>query len=194
MKLTFLLCLTTFAALAQSRRTNEVQYGNVNQPPATSESSTAQGLLFTQLVEESRHDCIKGRRFKIIKILPDGLVVDSGYTDLLRAPLERSWLVLGTVSSARSHDLVEGYEPNSLCIGLRFLSNIPESRGVKHNVYDYVMIEGYPAGQGTYTSVANVHRTVRKFSANLNAAVNWNLKNDVTLNTNSLIRTLRAEK
>jgi hypothetical protein len=38
------------------------------------------------------------------------------------------------------------------------------------------MLEGYPAGEYTYTSVGSVQRTVRKFSASLDAAVRWKFK------------------
>ena len=121
-------------------------------------------------------------------------MIDSGFTNLLRTPLNGSWLAPSTVSAARSHNLVEGHEPDTLCVGLIFLTNLPKSRGAKPRLYDYVMIEGYPAGQFTYESVGNVKRTVRKFSANLHAAVNWNIKNDLNLNTNPSIRELSDKK
>ena len=47
---------------------------------------------------------------------------------------------------------------------------------VQPEVYDYVIIEGYPMGQYTYTSPGNVQRTVRKFSAKLEEAFDWNLQ------------------
>ena len=158
-----------------------------NRPPAAISNSpteafqiqTNQGLPFAQQVEKIRAACIEGRRSicgKILKVLPDGLMVDSGYTNLLREPLTRSWLAPGTVSATRASNAIEGSEPNSLCIGLVFLSNLPKSRGAKPKPYDYVMIEGYPAGQIAFTSIGTVQRTVRKFSASLDAAVNWNLK------------------
>jgi hypothetical protein len=181
-KLTLLFVFAALAALAQpglAESTNQSPSTIAHQPLETSQIQTTQSLLFAQQVEETRQACIEGRRSicgKILKILPDGLVVDSGFTNLLRAPLNRSWLAPGTVSAARSHNLVEGHEPNSICIGRIFLTNLPKSRGAKPRLYDYVMIEGYPAGQFTYTSVGNVQRTVRKFSANLDAAINWQLK------------------
>jgi hypothetical protein len=60
---------------------------------------------------------------------------------------------------------------------LVFLTDIPKSRRLKPKIYDYVIIEAYPTGQYTYTSVGSVQRTVRKFSANLEAAVRVNLEN-----------------
>ena len=40
------------------------------------------------------------------------------------------------------------------------------------------MIEGYPAGQYTYTSIGSVQRTVRRFAASLETAVKLNLQAD----------------
>src|SRR5271170_3484502 len=48
--------------------------------------------------EQIRMECIEGRRLicgKILQILPDGFVVESGYTNLLREPLVQSWLAPG---------------------------------------------------------------------------------------------------
>ena len=180
-----LAILFVFAALSVPARTQGDELTNrppaaiSNSPPGTAQISTNQGWSFPQQVEDIRTACIEGRRTicgKILNILPDGLVVDSGFTNLLRAPLTRSWLAPGTVSATRAENVVEGNEPNSLCIGLVFLTNLPKSRGAKPRLYDYVMIEGYPAGQYTYTSLGTIQRTVRKFSANLDAAVNWKLK------------------
>jgi hypothetical protein len=129
--------------------------------------------------ETVRAICIEGRRLvcgKILEVLPDGLVVDSGYTDLLRQPLIQSWLVPGTVKASRAENLLEENKPGANCIGLVFLTNLPKGKKFKPAQYDYVIIEGYPAGQYTYTSVGSVQRTVRQFSASLNGAVNWNLK------------------
>src|SRR5690348_7863470 len=44
--------------------------------------------------EQIRTECIKGRRLicgKVLKVFHDGLVVESGYTDLVRPPLTESW-------------------------------------------------------------------------------------------------------
>jgi len=42
-------------------------------------------------------------------------------------------------------------------------------------LYDYVILLGYPAGQHTYTSVGDLKKTVRRFSADLQKAVKLNL-------------------
>lgn len=128
--------------------------------------------------EKVRIICIEGRRLvcgKILQVLPDGLVVESGYTDLLREPLTQSWLVPGTVKASRAENLLEENKPGANCIGLVFLTNLPKGEKFKPAQFDYVIIEGYPASQYTYTSVGSVQRTVRQFSASLNAAVNWKL-------------------
>lgn len=132
-----------------------------------------------QRAEQIRMECLQGRRIvcgKILKVLPGGLVVDSGYTDLLRPPLNKSWLIPGKVTASRPSNLVEGREPESICVGVVFLTDIPKSRGAgaKPKPYDYVSVLGYPTGQYTYTSVGTVRKTVRRFSANLLKAVSLN--------------------
>jgi hypothetical protein len=125
--------------------------------------------------EQIRTDCINGRRLicgKVLKIVPDGLAVDSGYTDLLRQPLTRSWVVPRSVSASNPVAL-ELNEPGTPCIGLVFLTNIPQRPKVK--IFDYVIIMSYPAGQYVYAPVPNVEKTIRKFSASLDAAIKLNL-------------------
>ena len=128
--------------------------------------------------QEVRAACIEGRRLicgKILDVLPDGLVVENGYTNLLREPLTKSWLVPGTVEASRPANLIEGKSPGAVCVGLALLTNPPGGKKLKPAKYDYVIIEGYPAGQYTYTSAGVVRRTVRRFSASLAGAVSENL-------------------
>jgi hypothetical protein len=169
--------LILFAARSLFAQTNDLVVTNAavakietNQPPSTA-----------QRTEQIRAECLQGRRIvcgKILKVLPAGLVVESGYPDLLRPPLNKSWLVPGSVSVARAANLVEGREPESVCVGVVFLTDVPKSRGTaaKPKPYDYVILLGYPAGEYTYDSVGTVKKTVRRFSANLLKAVNVNLE------------------
>jgi hypothetical protein len=127
--------------------------------------------------EQVRKDCIEGRRLicgKVLRVSPDGLVVESGYTDLLRPPLTESWIVPGTVSAHRNPAVLELNEPGTACIGLAFLTDIPKRQKVK--LFDYVIIMGYPAGQYIYTPAPNVGKTIRKFAAGLDTAVRLNLQ------------------
>jgi hypothetical protein len=122
-------------------------------------------------------ECIHGRRLicgKVLKILPGGLVVDSGYTDLMRPPLARSWVIPGTVSVSRDANALETKEPGSPCIGLVFLTDI--SKRQKVEPFDYVLIMGYPAGQYVYTPAPNIQKTIRKFAAGLDTAVRLTLQ------------------
>ena len=135
-------------------------------------SSIAPILTPAQRMEAIRVDCIQNRRTicgKILKVLPEGLVIDSGYTNLMRDPLNRKWLVPGSVQEKAPVNVVEGNQPAAVCIGLVFLTDLPRKPVPK--VYDYVDLTGFPAGQFTYTSVGDVRRTVRKFSAKLNRLV-----------------------
>jgi hypothetical protein len=153
-------------------------------PGAVSNSSakifqdeTNQNLSDAQL-EKLRADCIESRRVicgKILKVLPDGLVIDSGYADLARDPLNRSWLAPGTVTVTRATNIVEGNQAESMCIGFVFLTDIPKKRGMNPKLYDYVNLEGFPTGQYTYTSVGNVQRIVRKFSTKLAKSIEWKM-------------------
>jgi hypothetical protein len=180
-----LATLFVFAALSALAQTNAITFTNrlgetAQAPPETFQAQTNQSLSIPQQAEVIRAACIENRRSicgKILKMLPAGFVVDSGYTNLLRAPINHYWLVPGTASANRASNIIESNEPNSVCIGLVFLTDIPKSRRLKPKIYDYVIIEAYPTGQYTYTSVGSVQRTVRKFSANLEAAVRVNLEN-----------------
>ena len=130
-------------------------------------------------VEQVRNTCIHGRRSicgRILYVMPDGFVVESGYTNLVREPLTSSWLVPGTVMASRATNLLEGMTPGSICVGTIYLADLPKSKKLKPKKYDYVIIEGYPAGQYTYTSVGTIRKTVRCFSAQLSQAVALNLQ------------------
>jgi hypothetical protein len=184
-KVKFIL-LFMFAALAATAQTNLVNVTNGASGVSPSASQSLQSQTnpipsFAERLQQIRAACIQSRRCicgKILKILPEGLVVESGYTNLLRTPLNRSWLVPGSVTSNRATGLIEDKEPGSVCIGLVLVTDLPKSRRLKPKLYDYVIIEGYPSGRYTYTSVGNVQRTVRKFSAKLENSVNWNLQNE----------------
>lgn len=169
MKIAILIFAATLSAIAQ---TNLMTSGNTSNSPATR-------FQDMQHAYQIRMNCIEGRRSicgKILKVFPDGLVVESGYTNLLRQPLTSSWLVPGKVTASRAVNLVEGAEPGSVCLGTVYLTDYPKSKKLKPKRYDYVIIEGYPAGQCTYTSLGTIHKTVRRFSAQLAEAVELNLQ------------------
>jgi hypothetical protein len=150
---------------------------NASPAPEDSPTPAEQARAYEKATEKIRADCVQGRRIicgRIMKILPEGLVVESGYTNLMRPPLDKSWLIPGTVEAARAANLVEATEPGSVCVGLVFLTSLPKSRLAKPRAYDYVVIQAYPAGQYTYTSVGTIQRTVRRFSATLATAVKLN--------------------
>jgi hypothetical protein len=159
-----LLFLLNFSAVAQTN------------PASSTASVTNREVQGIELSEQFRATCIEGRRSicgKILKILPNGILVESGYTNLLRASLTKtSWLLPGAVVASRAPNLVESKEPGALCVGTVFLADLP--RG-KPQLYDYVIIAGYPEGEFTYTSVGTVQKTVRSFSASLDQAVKWHL-------------------
>jgi len=169
--------LTALAQTDGSAFTNRPG-GDAGAPSTESPTPARQARAYEQATEKIRADCVQGRRTicgRILKILPDGLVVESGYTNLMRAPLSRSWLAPGTVQATREVNLVEGNEPGCVCPGLVFLTALPKSRSTaKPKPYDYVVIQAYPAGQYTYTSVGTLQRTVRRFAASLPTAIRLN--------------------
>jgi hypothetical protein len=141
----------------------------------TKSASVGNRFATQQLSEQLRTKCIAERRSicgKILRVFPNGILVESGYTNLTRAPLTKSWLIPRTVTAARGENLVETREPGALCIGTVFLTDLP--RGKPHQ-YDYVVIAGYPTGEFGYTSVGSVRKTVRRFSANPDKAARTNL-------------------
>ena len=150
----------------------------LTQSAAQSQPATNAAKADLQHREKIRAACIDGRRLicgKILDILPGGLVIESGYTNLLREPLAKSWLIPGTFEATRAENLIEGATPGTVCVGLVFVANAPKGKNFKPVKYDYVVIQGFPAGQYTYTSVGTVRRTIRKFSASLLEAVQLNL-------------------
>jgi hypothetical protein len=165
-----LFCLLTLGAGAQSNA--------LVSPVRSSGPKPADSAATAVRAERVRAECVQGRRCicgRILKVLPDGLVVESGYTSLLRPALYRSWLVPGTVPANRDPHLVEAKDPDSVCTGLVFLADSPKTRGVKAKPYDYVVLHAYPAGQYTYTSAGSIQRTVRRFACGLETAVRLTL-------------------
>jgi hypothetical protein len=148
--------------------------GAATPSPTNTLTPVQQARAYEQATEKIRDDCVQGRRIicgRILKILPEGLVVDSGYTNLMRPPLSKTWLIPGTVLTERATNLVEGREPGCVCVGLVFLTDLPKSRSAKPHRYDYVVVQAYPTGHYTYTSVGTIQRTVRRFSGTLAAAI-----------------------
>lgn len=124
-----------------------------------------------------RTACINGRRCvcgKVIKIVPHGLIVESGYTELLKPPFNQSWVISGGAALNRDPTLLERSEPASPCIGTVFLTDIPKRPTVK--LYDYILLQAYPAGDYIYIPVPGVQKTIRQFSAGLDTAVKIRLE------------------
>jgi hypothetical protein len=174
-----LLPLFFIAVLAGCARQSAVVRSGEMAPAETAVApvSAKPAAMAAVRAEQIRKDCVEGRRLvcgKVLKILPDGLVVDSGYTDLLRPPLTESWVVPGTVPARRNPAVLELNEPGTPCIGLVFLTDIPKRQKVKQ--FDYVILMGYPAGQYIYTPAPHVEKTIRTFAAGLDTAVRLSLE------------------
>jgi hypothetical protein len=119
-----------------------------------------------------RAACVNGRRCvcgKVIKIVQEGLVVESGYTALMQPPFTGSWLIPGGALVNRDKNLIERDEPASPCIGTVLLIDFPKRPAVK--LYDYVLLQAYPAGEYLYIPVAGVEKQIRKFAGGLETAI-----------------------
>jgi hypothetical protein len=176
-KFALILAMAAFAASAETSLASSTNLPSSAQQLSKPEQVAAAQLA--QLSEKIRTDCIEGRRYisgRVVQVTAEGLVVDSGYSRLLSQPFSQSWVVRGTASVDRDAHAVEGKNPNTVCVGLVFLSNIPK-RPVAKN-YDYVVIRGYPAGEYSYVSVPGVQKTIRRFSASLERAVQFNLERE----------------
>ncbi|HEU6447935.1 MAG TPA: hypothetical protein VFV23_05815 [Verrucomicrobiae bacterium] len=176
-KLIGICCVCLFVALSALAQTNIANITNnfAVQSPASANSNP----FTTEHAQQIRLECIENRRQicgKILMVLPEGVVVETGYTNLLREPLTRSWLAPATVTASRAENLIESREPGSICVGTIFLTDLPKSKSLKPKRYDYVIIEGYPAGRFTYTSVGTIKKNVRRYSAQLVRAVELNLQ------------------
>src|SRR5205807_373552 len=142
-------------------------------------STTNQMSAREQRAAEIRAACINGRRCvcgKVIKIVPEGLVVESGYTALMNPPFTQSWVIPGGALVNRDTKLLERDEPASPCIGAILLTDFPRRPTVK--LYDYVLLQGYPAGEYLYTPVPGVQKTIRKFAGGLDTAVKLRLETE----------------
>jgi hypothetical protein len=127
--------------------------------------------------EQIRTSCIANRRLicgRVLEVATDGLVVDSGYTDLLRPPLGQSWVIPGSASASRDPHRLELNQPASPCVGLVFLTDVPKRP--KPKKYDFVVIIGYPAGQYTFEPLPGVEKPIRKFAGGLATAVRLQLQ------------------
>ena len=177
--LAFACVVVVLAARAQSPSipsTNSQKEAAIPEARHTQDASATAGSTFRDH-ERIRMACIEGRRLicgRILELLPEGLVVESGYTNLLREPLGKSWLIPRTAQASKAENLIESKSAGAICVGRVLLVDTPKGKRLKPAKYDYVVVEAYPAGQFSYTSAGAVQRTVRRFSANLVAATEAN--------------------
>ncbi len=174
--LAMLFLLTALAGCA-GRATVNPAPAPVPSRPAALAPGPGQSAPAADPVEAIRTRCILGRRHvcgRVLQITPSGLVVDSGYTGLLQPPLNHSWLTRANVVPARPAALVEGAAPDAIAVGLLLLTDIPKRPAVHR--YDYVALNGYPAGHYDYVPAPGVTNTIRRFAAGLETAVRLNLQ------------------
>lgn len=175
----FIFFLAVGGGLAGCARNHDAAHAGEAAPaqdPAPPLPSPA-AVAAAERAEQIRAECIEGRRLvcgRVLNVFTNGLVVDSGYTDLLRSPLGQSWVIPGTASAVRDPNVLELNEPGCPCIGLVFLTDVPKRQKVKK--FDYVVLIGYPAGQYVYAPVPEVKKTIRKFAGGLGSAVRLKLQ------------------
>jgi len=173
-----ILIILTLGSLLVEAQTNFT-------PPTNGEPNSS-NVLPAVREEQLRAQCLQGRRCvcgRVLKVFPNGVLVESGYPSLLRGSLHGAWHLPGTVVASRPANLIETQEPDSICVGTVFLTDLPKLRGGKSEhikPYDYVVLHSYPAGQYTYRSVGNIEHTVRRFSGGLETAVKLILEDEKT--------------
>jgi len=113
---------------------------------------------------------------RVLEITNNGLVVDSGFTDLLREPLNRSWVIAANVSATKDPNAIESKVPGSPCIGTVFVTDLPKRGAPPIHKYDYITLLAYPAGQYEYVPVPPITKTIRKFTGTLEMAVALNMR------------------
>jgi hypothetical protein len=93
----------------------------------------------------------------VLQVTKSGLVVDSGYPSLLQPPLNHSWVTRADVVPARPAALLEGTAPDSIAVGLVFLTDTPRRPAVHQ--YDYVAPQAntttwpFPASRGRFVDL-----------------------------------------
>jgi len=130
------------------------------------------GTVTAQTNADTRAACIQGRRIicgRVLQITPAGLVVDSGYTGLLQPPLNHAWLNRATALPARPAQVMEKATPDAVAIGPLLLTDFPKRPAVQQ--YDYVTLQGYPAGHCDYVPLPGVTNRLRRFAGGLETAV-----------------------
>ena len=163
----FLLLMLISAGLPAGAQTNVSR--SANQTNQTNQTAVRER---EQRAAEIRAACINGRRCicgKVIKIVPEGLIVESGYTALMQPPFTGAWVIPAGALVKRDSKLLERDEPASPCIGTVLLTDFPRRPAVK--LYDYVLLQAYPAGEYLYTPVPGVEKQIRKFAGGLDTAV-----------------------
>jgi hypothetical protein len=176
MLIVILLGVAAFSSFAEP---GAVQINRSGGPTVSGAQQPADAAKLAQRAEQVRTRCIEGRRYvagRVLQVLPEGLIVDSGYSQLLSPPLNRSWLVNSTVSVSRDASAVEENKPDAVCVGVVLLSNYPKRPTVK--AYDYVVMHAYPAADYAYTPVQGVHKNIRRFSASLDRAVEFSMERE----------------
>src|SRR5436190_10683001 len=94
-----LLMWVGVTALAETNSSFGTNSPGLSRVPTSPEQ--AEQLKVARQEEQIRARCIDGRRYvagRVLQVLPEGLVVDSGYSALLSAPFNHSWVLSGTVS------------------------------------------------------------------------------------------------
>ena len=160
------------AAPARHTSTTPVLAG----PVSSGSLPVTPALTPAQRAEVIRTNCLQGARYicgRVLQIRTNGVVVDSGYTDLMDVHYRQLWRVPGTASVHRDPAMVEISRPGAPCVGLVFLTDLPRRPPLR--LYDYVSIHAYPVGQYTYTPVPGVQKTIREFAVRLSMAMHLQL-------------------
>ena len=174
---TFALALFALLAVAVKAQTGPAPGPTAIPAKVSGPSIVPSAATNAVRAEEIRAACVQARRCvcgRVLKVFPNGVLVESGYPTLLREDLHGAWHLPHTVVAHPAAHLVERNEPDAICVGTVFLTDLPKPRGAKKEhiePYDYVVLHSYPAGYCSYSSVGSIKHLVRRFSGGLETAV-----------------------
>ncbi|MEI9962107.1 MAG: hypothetical protein WDM76_13540 [Limisphaerales bacterium] len=191
MNLKFALLLF-FVALSASAQTNVAKVAS-NSPSQTIPDTNQSSIVIVRgaACEADSRDLRARPSFDLRGKFSKCCLMDWWWKAVIRILCVRRWIVPGWCRArprpAARPVLLKATNRVRFALGWFFITDIPKARRTKPAQYDYVILQGYPAGQYTYTSLGTIERTVRRFSAGLSTAV------DLCLEAENKMRVPTAE-
>src|SRR5690242_19781729 len=113
-RLSIVFAVAVLPCLAETNLVTSVRQPAEKQRTEASRMIQQEQNAPAQRAEQMRMSCIEGRRYicgRVTQIQPDGMVVDSGYPELMKPPFNQSWVVRANVSLKKNPSVVEEKKP-----------------------------------------------------------------------------------